>query len=53
MMHYNEFDYLIINDVFEDARVRLSAIITAHRQLCGIQQQSHAGLLADLLAPGN
>ncbi len=48
--HYSEYDYLIINDVFEDARIRLTAILTAHRQLCGIQQQAHAALLADLLA---
>lgn len=53
MSHYNEYDYLIINDVFEDARIRLTAILMAHRQLCGIQQQSHAALLADLLAPGS
>jgi guanylate kinase len=50
MSHYSEYDYLIINDVFEDARIPLSAILMAHRQLCGIQQQAHATLLADLLA---
>jgi guanylate kinase len=51
MSHYNEYDYLIINDVFEDARDRLAAIITARRQRLEAQQQSNARLLADLLAP--
>jgi guanylate kinase len=52
MSHYTEYDYLIINDVFEDARARLAAIIMAQRQRLERQQQYHAGLLAGLLAPG-
>jgi guanylate kinase len=51
MSHYGEYDYLIINDVFEDARSRLAAIITALRQRLAVQQQRHATLLAELLAP--
>ena len=50
MSHYNEYDYLIINDVFADARSRLAAVIAARQQRLEVQQQRHAGLLAQLLA---
>ena len=51
MSHYDEYDYLIINDDFMLARDRLAAILQARRLRMAIQQQRHAGLLADLLAP--
>jgi guanylate kinase len=51
MSHYDEYDYLIINDVFEQARDELAAIIRARRLRLPPQARRHAGLLADLLAP--
>ena len=50
MSHYVEFDYLIINDDFDEARDNLAAIIMSNRMLHEHQQQKHAALLAKLLA---
>jgi len=49
MSHYAEFEYLVINDDFEQAREELAAIIVANRMLLEQQQQKHADLLAQLL----
>ena len=49
MSHYVEFDYLIINDDFDEARDDLAAIIKGNRMLHEHQQQKHAELLAQLL----
>ena len=49
MSHYVEFDYLIINDDFDEARDNLAAIIKGNRMLHEHQQQKHADLLARLL----
>jgi guanylate kinase len=49
MSHYVEFDYLVINDDFEEARDDLAAIIKGNRMLHEHQQQKHAELLAQLL----
>ena len=49
MSHYGEFDYIVINDDFEQAKNDLSAIFVSNRMLKSIQQQKHADLLADLL----
>ena len=49
MSHYVEFDYLIINDDFDEARDNLAAIIKGDRMLHEHQQQKHADLLARLL----
>jgi guanylate kinase len=50
MSHYVEFDYLVINDDFAQAKTELSAIIIANRQRLQYQQQRHQALLAELLA---
>ena len=50
MSHYVEFDYLIINDDFDEARDNLAAIIVGNRMLHEHQQQLHANLLAKLLS---
>lgn len=50
MSHYVEFDYLIINDDFDEARDNLAAIIKGNRMLHEHQQQKHADLLAQLLS---
>jgi len=49
MSHYVEFDYLVINDDFVEARDNLAAIIKGNRMLHEHQQQKHADLLARLL----
>lgn len=48
--HYSEYDYLIINDVFEEAASDLAAIIRAERLRLEAQAGRHAALLARLLA---
>jgi guanylate kinase len=50
MSHYVEFDYLVINDDFDEARENLAAIIRGNRMLHAHQQQKHADLLARLLS---
>lgn len=47
--HYNEFDYLLINDDFAHSLADLSAVLRAHRQLCSRQSTAHAGLIEALL----
>jgi guanylate kinase len=49
MSHYAEFDYIVINDDFEQARDELAAIFISNRMRLGYQQQVHADLLVDLL----
>lgn len=49
MSHYVEFDYLVINDDFDEARDNLAAIIRGNRMLHEHQQQKHGDLLARLL----
>lgn len=49
MSHYGEFDYIVINDDFEQAKGDLAAIFISNRMLKEYQQQKHADLLAGLL----
>jgi guanylate kinase len=51
MSHYDEYDYLIINDLFDRARDELAAIIRSRRLRLAQQAQRQAALLASLLAP--
>jgi guanylate kinase len=50
MSHYDEYHYLVINDVFQTAVEGLAAILSSHRLRLPAQRQRHAGLLAALLA---
>ena len=50
MSHYQEFDYLIINDQFDLSLTELQAIFIAKRQLIGRQQQQYQQLLEQLLS---
>jgi guanylate kinase len=50
MSHYAEFDYLVINDQFEQALLDLQSIITARRLRTTVQQAGHRELLTALLA---
>lgn len=49
MTHYPEFDYIVINDDFGQARDELAAIFVSRRMRLDRQQQNHAQLLAGLL----
>ena len=49
MSHFAEFDYIVINDDFDQAGEELASIFVCNRLRLEKQQQAHAGLLADLL----
>lgn len=48
--HAHEFDYIIVNDRFEDALDGLQAIVQAVRQRSRLQCQRHEALIRELLA---
>lgn len=50
MSHYDEYDYLIINDHFESALQQLNAVVQANRVKLEHQRVSNADLLTQLLA---
>ncbi|GAA4651421.1 guanylate kinase [Kistimonas scapharcae] len=50
MSHYGEFDYLIINDRFDDALFDLKAIVRAQRLAMPFQQAYRQALLRELLS---
>jgi len=50
MSHYVEFDYLVVNDDFDQALVDLIEIIGARRHSFSIQKTKQAQLLIELLA---
>jgi len=50
MSHYNEFDFVIVNEHFDAAVSELRAIFQAQRLKCEAQQQRHAELIKTLLA---
>ncbi len=50
MRHYKEYDYLVINDVFDEALEQLSHIVLAARLRTPLQGCRHADLIRALLA---
>lgn len=50
MSHYGEYDYLIINDDFDNTLQELRSIVIARRHRLAAQQVRHADTLAALLA---
>ena len=50
MSHYDEYDFVVVNDDFEQALAVLSAIVTTHRQAQKRQKVVLAGLIGQLLA---
>ena len=52
MSHYDEYDYLVINDDFDEACDELASILRSHRLRLRVQRQRQAALLAGLLASG-
>ncbi len=49
MSHFDEYDYVIINDRFEVALNELRSVIIAQRQLLNNQQRRQGQLISDLL----
>ena len=49
MSHYDEFDFVIVNEDFDTAVCELQAIFVGSRQRRHIQQKRHANLIAELL----
>jgi guanylate kinase len=49
MSHYDEFDFVIVNEDFDTAVREMQAIFLASRQRRHVQQQRHAALIAELL----
>jgi guanylate kinase len=47
--HYIEYDYVVVNDNFDDALDDLTAIIRARRVTTAIQKQVFASLIAQLI----
>ena len=50
MVHYDEYDYVIINDDFDEALEDLKAVFRSNRLLLNKQQQRNSGLLKELLS---
>ena len=50
MSHYAEFDYLVINDDFENALTEIQHIVLARRLRISAQQQKHQLLITKLLS---
>lgn len=49
--HAHEFDYIIVNDRFEDALADLQAIVRAVRLRAPVAVRRHEALIEELLAP--
>lgn len=49
MSHYQEFDYVIVNEIFETAVDDMCSIFTASRLRLNAQSQRHAGMIDGLL----
>jgi len=47
--HYKEYDYLVVNDEFEQALMELKSIVVCHRLTLEKQQERQAALLKNLL----
>ena len=50
--HAGDFDFIVVNDRFDDALADLRAIVTTQRLRRDAQLVRHAALVADLLAAG-
>ena len=48
--HYDEYDYVIVNDSFEEALSDLESILHTERLTLSYQQKQNASLIASLLA---
>lgn len=48
--HYKEFDYIIINDDFEQAIADLTTIVNNQKLKCRQQSEKHQAIFDNLLA---
>lgn len=51
MSHYNEFDYVILNDQFDEALQQLSSVVEAQRVTIDKQEMRYNTVLSELLKP--
>jgi guanylate kinase len=51
MSHWSEYDYLLINEKFDEAVQGLATILTARQLAREVQGRRHAGLIQSLLGP--
>jgi len=49
MSHYHEFDYLLVNDQFDDSLAQLEHIVLAQRNAMAVQQERHKAVINELL----
>jgi len=49
MSHYHEFDYLVVNEHFDQAVQEVAAIFSAQRLMLLPQQARHKALIEQLL----
>lgn len=50
MSHYDEYDFVIVNDDFDTALTQMKAIFTAMRSKTTVMKQKHGNLINDLLS---
>lgn len=50
MSHYNEYDFIIVNDNFDEALSQMAAIFTGMRSKTPVMQQKNNNLINDLLS---
>lgn len=50
MSHYNEFDYIVVNDVFDTALEELKGIFAAGRLTAKRQTEEHQAMISQLLS---
>ena len=50
MSHYNEYDFVIVNDDLEDALSQMSSVFMAMRSKTSVIEQKHENLINDLLS---
>ncbi len=50
MSHFHEFDYIVVNEHFDQAVQEVTAIFSAQRLQLGQQRQRHAALIEHLLS---
>lgn len=50
MSHYHEYDFLIVNDNFDEALTQMQTIFSAMRSKTPLMQQKYRNLISDLLS---
>ncbi|QUX89890.1 guanylate kinase [Marinomonas sp. A3A] len=50
MSHYHEYDFVIVNDDFDEALSQISSVFTAMRSKTPVMQEKYGNLINDLLS---